>query len=161
MYYFPVRKNLFFALQQLRSAQKTLVLWIDAICVDQNRVEERNHQVRLMRLIYSTTNRVQVWLGPEDERNTRPFDPLRRIIESMRYLEEEDKYYHDREMSRMLAAWFAADEWQDNREEWINLRALLTRSYWNRIWIVQEFVLARNLVLHCGSESIYWDDFSA
>jgi ankyrin repeat protein len=40
-------------------------LWIDQICIDQNTVEERNHQVGLMSMIYARANRVLVWLGPE------------------------------------------------------------------------------------------------
>jgi hypothetical protein len=37
--------------------------WIDAICIDQNSIRERNHQVSLMGNIYSQAERVIVWLG--------------------------------------------------------------------------------------------------
>ena len=40
-------------------------LWIDQICIDQSTVEERNHQVGLMSVIYARANRVLVWLGSE------------------------------------------------------------------------------------------------
>lgn len=40
-------------------------LWIDQICIDQNTVEERNHQVGLMSVIYARADRVLVSLGIE------------------------------------------------------------------------------------------------
>lgn len=59
---FLVRKNLFDALRNLR--QKTpRSLWIDAICINQEDVEERNYQVSLMAFIYRRATRAVVWLG--------------------------------------------------------------------------------------------------
>lgn len=37
--------------------------WIDALCIDQQNVPERNHQVTQMGDIYSQASRVVVWLG--------------------------------------------------------------------------------------------------
>ena len=59
---FLVRKNLFNALRHLR--QKTpRALWIDAICINQEDVEERSKQVSLMAFIYRRAARTVVWLG--------------------------------------------------------------------------------------------------
>ena len=60
---FGVRWNLYCALRQLRLPEKTRVLWVDAVCIDQTDNQERNHQVTLMRMIYTQANRVIVWLG--------------------------------------------------------------------------------------------------
>jgi len=40
-------------------------IWIDALCINQNDVQERNEQVRLMFSIYQKAARVLVWLGEE------------------------------------------------------------------------------------------------
>ena len=37
-------------------------IWIDAICIDQESTEERNHQVRQMGRIYSSAQSVAIWL---------------------------------------------------------------------------------------------------
>ena len=37
---------------------------------------------------------------------------------------------------------------------------LCNRPYWRRLWIIQEVILARNAMLHCGKNSASWDDFS-
>lgn len=42
---FPVRPNLWSALWHIRCEDQTLVLWCDAICIDQENLGERNHQV--------------------------------------------------------------------------------------------------------------------
>jgi len=53
------------ALRQLRPKKptQTLLLWVDAICIDQSSIEERNAQVEIMGKIYSKANRVLMWLG--------------------------------------------------------------------------------------------------
>lgn len=59
-----VRENLWSALVHLRNATEGRVIWIDALCIDQNSLEEKNHQVKLMAYIYSRAETVLVWLGP-------------------------------------------------------------------------------------------------
>lgn len=60
---FNVRENLWAALLQLRSPTQARALWIDAICINQDDTEERNHQVKLMAHIYARAAKVLVWLG--------------------------------------------------------------------------------------------------
>jgi hypothetical protein len=53
---FPVRENLARFLEQMRLDRKGKgwrYFWIDAICIDQSNISERNHQVGLMKQIYS------------------------------------------------------------------------------------------------------------
>ncbi len=64
----PVTANLAAALRQLRGTEVSPVRslwWIDALCINQADVAERNAQVALMRRIYASATRVQVWLGGE------------------------------------------------------------------------------------------------
>jgi hypothetical protein len=60
---FLVRKNLWDFLDRARNEGFEEYLWIDALCIDQTRVGERNHQVGLMGKIYSHARGVIVWLG--------------------------------------------------------------------------------------------------
>jgi hypothetical protein len=61
--HFPVRKNLWDFLDRARKDHFEGFLWIDALCIDQAKVGERNHQVALMGKIYSHAEGVIVWLG--------------------------------------------------------------------------------------------------
>jgi len=47
------------------------VLWADAICIDQQNIEERGTQVQLMGMIYWKADRVLVWLGQNIAENDR------------------------------------------------------------------------------------------
>ncbi|KEY74542.1 hypothetical protein S7711_07148 [Stachybotrys chartarum IBT 7711] len=64
---FLVSSNLKLALRQLRSETEARVLWVDAICINQSDIEERNEQVSMMRNIYSSCNHVIIWLGTVEE----------------------------------------------------------------------------------------------
>jgi hypothetical protein len=44
-----------------------VIIWADAICMNQDDPLERNHQIKLMTRIYSKAKRVLVWLGPDPE----------------------------------------------------------------------------------------------
>ncbi|KAM0253630.1 hypothetical protein ACHAQJ_007205 [Trichoderma viride] len=63
---FHVTENLESALRQLRDESRERILWIDAICIDQNNVSERGYQVNLMRDIYRMAIGVIIWLGEAD-----------------------------------------------------------------------------------------------
>jgi hypothetical protein len=68
-----ITKNCEAALRQFRRKTKTLWIWIDALCIDQAHVWERNHQVGMMDLVYRSSECVLIWLGS-------PYVPFSRII---------------------------------------------------------------------------------
>jgi hypothetical protein len=53
-----VRENLFDALVTLRHENQQRTLWVDAICINQDDMKERNHQVSRMGSIYSQAEKV-------------------------------------------------------------------------------------------------------
>lgn len=64
---FKVTANLDSALRDIRHEISDRTLWIDAVCINQDDVLERNHQVTKMRQVYQAASKVVVWLGPETE----------------------------------------------------------------------------------------------
>lgn len=58
-----VTRNLHSALRHFRDVRKARLLWIDAICLDQNSVEEKNRVVPEMHIIYGSAHVVLVWIG--------------------------------------------------------------------------------------------------
>jgi hypothetical protein len=61
----PVTRNLASALRALRLPSNPRVLWVDAVCIDQNNPEEKPKQIPLMREIYTSAKSVLTWLGPD------------------------------------------------------------------------------------------------
>jgi len=74
-----VRENLWLALRHLRLSDKTRVLWVDAICINQESIEERNHQVQRMGEIYGRASTVLIWLGPKGGFSDLAFSFIRRL----------------------------------------------------------------------------------
>ena len=74
-YLYRVTENLAAALQQLSQPRSGVqLIWIDAICINQQDPQERNHQVSKMRAIYDQVECVMIWLGPADEHSYRALE---------------------------------------------------------------------------------------
>ncbi|KAI8712024.1 HET domain-containing protein [Fusarium sp. LHS14.1] len=111
--------------------------WIDAICINQNEVSERNHQVRMMSHIYKGAVFVLVWFGPSCEKAL--------------YLLATADLVKLRTVHRPYTGHFQKSDFSEP------LIPLLESEYWSRMWIVQEFVLAQDLVFASGSVLVHWD----
>lgn len=61
-----VTRNLTAALLALRNENEDRVMWIDALCIDQTNLQERNEQIRRMPAIYQRATRTIAWLGESD-----------------------------------------------------------------------------------------------
>jgi hypothetical protein len=118
-----------------KSPERWKHFWIDAVCINQRDISERNDQVAMMRDIYSNASFVLVWLGNECEGS---LDYLR---EKRDTAPEELEYYAD-------------DFWSNPPYEMENL---IYADYWSRMWIVQEFVLAKTLIIAAGHQYMHWD----
>jgi hypothetical protein len=110
----PIGENLHGALVHTRLGTDC-ILWIDAICINQNDLAERQYQVGLMDFIYNRARRVLVWLSV-------PMPALK--IEDYKSRPVPDGKDLDK---------FCAWSW--------------THTYWNRVWIVQEIALAKELIV--------------
>ena len=114
-------------------------IWIDAICIKQDDVDEKNAQVAIMGKIYHSAVRVVVWL---------------------------DNYGIDR-WQALLALFLlaavgrtttpaSASEKQKRKmigtaNMWRALEPLLTHDYWWRIWIIQEIACAKVVHIRWGA----------
>jgi hypothetical protein len=128
------------------TSSQELVLWIDAICINQNDTEERNAQVRRMLDIYKSANRVIVWLGE----GTEDSDKAMNFMNQYSTASNLDKESHD-SMNAFLAK---HDQFE---EEWLALaQGILVRPWWSRVWIVQEVVAAKTTIIVCGKYTVDW-----
>lgn len=62
-----VSPELVAALKALRYPKQDRYLWVDAVCIDQDNDQEKNHQVEMMSDIYGRATRVCIWLGEGDD----------------------------------------------------------------------------------------------
>ena len=128
--------NLEAGLRYLRSPSKDMVIWVDALCIDGSSVEERNSQILLMKTIYSNAERVRIWLGEP----TRGSDDALAILEySGRGVPFSNIRLDNKKLSDKHAKY---------------LSELINRPWWNRVWVQQEYLLAKDIRLHCGRRSV-------
>jgi hypothetical protein len=60
-----ITRSLALALFQIRHPCQPRLLWVDAVCIDQENTNEKNHQVQQMYTIYSLAYRTLIWLGDD------------------------------------------------------------------------------------------------
>ncbi|KAH8589259.1 heterokaryon incompatibility protein-domain-containing protein [Bisporella sp. PMI_857] len=144
-----VRENLWWALHYLRE-ETTRTIWIDALCINQSSIKERNHQVQFMGDIYRQAANVVIWLGREHEDLGDNFPSDAETFRLIRRLHELDT--DDNIDSKKIPSQF----WSDRTM--MGVYALLLRSYWYRAWIMQEVVLASKKSIRCGPLVIRWDE---
>lgn len=153
---FQVRRNLFDFLTTYNDKGGARTLWIDSICINQEDTQERNRQVSIMGDIYRTATSVQLWLGNEADNSGALLRHLRQEGTCIR--EFGQVYTKD---SRDVRVMFEKPPSLEPtppvlRQHVTALGCLLRRSYWTRAWITQELVLARDINIHCGRETISW-----
>ncbi|KAK1962802.1 hypothetical protein LY78DRAFT_224941 [Colletotrichum sublineola] len=162
---FVIRESLHQALAALRSVSERKVLWVDAICINQGSVAERNLQVRQMNRIYAEAARVDVWLGAP-----APGGSSGRGIDLLRTFETiSPDGWGRRDEERMTAEGFmrlyggvlAALRDDVSASGLGDALHLLRRPWWTRMWTLQESVLCRDVLCWCGQDALpiscFWE----
>lgn len=156
---FLVRENLYAALKRLRMTFTTRSLWIDAICIDQNNITEKEFQLPLMTKIYEGASQVCVWLGEASDLSAvalKGFSSqwsVQRIRANRRHGYLVPPFRERMASSEAIKASSELFKELDTGE----LRELLSRPYWTRVWIMQEAIVAKKLLLICGGDAAPWE----
>ncbi|CAG8958801.1 hypothetical protein HYFRA_00011752 [Hymenoscyphus fraxineus] len=140
--------NLEVALRYLRYKSEPRVMWIDAICINQKDNDERGSQVMHMGSVYSMASRVVAWLGGEHDDSDLAFD----AFQALPATKEE---HWDSEMNSSFDPCYLDSKYL------IAIRNVMRRPWWQRVWIIQESILASTLLFACGNRSILADKISA
>ena len=155
----PITRNLYVALQHLRLSSRSRTMWVDAVCINQIDIEERNDQVSRMAHIYKLAQRVILWLGPAKDSSSL----------AMRSLEElASKFEVDWHMSELTPSTTQVTDsiWLDLNHPapfseviYKAIMCFLARPWFNRLWIWQEVLLANRAHFVCGEETMTWMAF--
>lgn len=185
-----VTANLYAALRRLRQAQSARVMWIDALCINQNDLEERAAQVTLMRQVYSKAREVLIWLGdsispahrsaggasPEPSQaghpphafsleDAKPFSWLIENADALSRSLSEDNALSAFAMLYLLSIdehWCHKSVFHVGADlryrlvpgyevSWKSLIKLFQMPWWTRLWVQQEFALARDAQFVVGN----------
>ncbi|PWY71306.1 hypothetical protein BO83DRAFT_362685 [Aspergillus eucalypticola CBS 122712] len=136
---FFIRENLYnFTKVLASSAYRDTYFFVDAICINQNDISERNTQVQRMGHLFAEAENVLVWLGSATAESDLIFDVCIDLV-----------------VNKIIVP----TKLGKNKAQIDALDTIYQRSYWTRLWIIQELFLARNIILFCGSKSTAWSAF--
>jgi hypothetical protein len=145
---FQIRENLAIALQQLQHHRDELVLWVDAICINQEGdKDEKGRQLQLMGTIFSGAAIVLAWLGAADAANDSDtvMKTLNRLGKACVYSMPRGSEFYD--ISRELIPTGMKSITFDHVEA---MSRFFRREWWYRVWIFQEMELAKYAIMICG-----------
>ncbi|KAI3584115.1 heterokaryon incompatibility protein-domain-containing protein [Fusarium oxysporum f. sp. albedinis] len=127
-----VTSNCEAALKVLRSRRKEYV-WIDAICINQDDDREKENQISLMHQIYAYAEKVLVYVGPRSPKGSEGL-----ALSILR--QEADDFKKSLSSNACVQS----------------LEVFFSRSYFSRIWVIQEVNLAKDAMVYCGDEQVEW-----
>ncbi|KAF2027951.1 HET-domain-containing protein, partial [Setomelanomma holmii] len=97
-------------------------LWADAVCINQADVKEKEHQIPLMRKVYTTASEVFVWLGSSPDNPLEAFAAIRSVAAAEATSKANASELH------------------------IAISSLFDDEYWSRVWTFQEIVLGKTVM---------------
>ncbi|KAI9782131.1 MAG: hypothetical protein M1839_005478 [Geoglossum umbratile] len=174
---FSITTNLEVALRHLQLSDQVRTLWVDAICINQGDIDEKAHQVRIMRKIYQEAHRVIIWLGPEADHSATALMRLEQLGKkcvsimaqhriTFRELREQTEWGVEVSIAKTQALnrdfETALCSLGYDQKLWLKpVNNLLSRSWWERAWIRQELAVSKDPMVVCGRDMIPWLDFAA
>ncbi|KAF5232415.1 hypothetical protein FAUST_8743 [Fusarium austroamericanum] len=155
--FLTIGENLDEALRHLRYPHRPRTMWIDALCINQSDVEERNHEVKRMGDIFRLATRVVAWIGPAYEGSTLALAMMRDISQHVVWKSSgackprpgcSDHSWHNFSIPLRL-----------NKIVEIAIANLFSRSWFRRLWVLQEIHLSSpSSVIQYSHETILWTD---
>jgi len=150
-----ITDNLAVALRHLRDPIKSRILWVDAICINQDDLAERSAEVLEMGSIYSRAEQVVVWLGPSSKDSRLAVETLKKLGDGIRC------HVDDHTISYKTGSWAMrlesdSEALKFNQPSWFAIRDLLRREWFSRVWVFQEIGLATKATLFVGQDGIDW-----
>jgi hypothetical protein len=144
----PILDNLYPILERFSASEEFKEdrwIWIDSICINQANTEERAIQVQLMGKIFAKSARTVVWLGDADP---KVVDDAVHFIDS---LATNASWLHQQHIIhgvRRTPAYLRCPG------KWKAVETFLRAPWWNRMWTLQECVIAKRVDFYFGGRSV-------
>jgi hypothetical protein len=142
---FNVGPNLFCALHHLRYRDKRRVMWIDAVAINQEDLQEKNIQLPLMRYIYPLASSTVVFVGEADSDTAWAFNCFEMLHALYCFWYENPKAATQRGLRYRIV-----------RYDLARLFQFFNRDWFERAWTFQEICLSAEVLVVCGDHKIPW-----
>jgi hypothetical protein len=118
---------------------RTIHLWIDALCINQADIKEKNQRVPYMRDVYQKSNHVVISLGKSTKKTDQVMDAIYPLYKAYQHSEKSQNVSTPAISTLHL------------------LGDLLRHSYFSRIWVIQEVAFAKQVTIVCGNRVVQYD----
>ncbi|KAK8113396.1 HET-domain-containing protein [Apiospora sp. TS-2023a] len=154
--------DILFSLRPNPDATAKVVLWVDAICINQEDVAERNAQVPIMDSIYRNARCTVVWLGPETKKTQRIFEMLEHLRQDSKAGASDSVFPSQETLPLTLMQFHKATRVKNSVTELYggdeHIWKIIKSAWWYRSWTLQEILLSTNITLFMGRHKIDWKD---
>lgn len=147
-----VTRNLSQALRSLRLKDRSRLLWVDAICIDQYDDYEKKEQVQQMPRIYNQATQVIVWLGTWSTAASEAFswnEPLRSKTQASWFRDVRPGFVFEPQPLDFVR----------RPPDWRLLNDFLEFPWFRRAWVLQEVIYGKRVMIRCGKRHMHWSDF--
>jgi Heterokaryon incompatibility protein (HET) len=151
--YYPITESLWNALRDIRSAfgdedDEAVVIWADAICINQSDIAEREQQVSLMGKIYREAISVCTYIGPAIDLTPKAVELASKLWS---WTQEELKAGRGPVITDTMDEVIEKAGLPSTKDDvWRGFIDLFERPWSSRTWIVQESLLTDNMMMMCG-----------
>ena len=157
-----IGNNLWQFLETVRHNYESF-FWVDQVCINQRSTEERNHQVSFMDYIYHYAHEVNIWLGVESCNSGPAMDfihstSLNAVKAPAHSWTCQADFSPD---VKKGTSYYAHTTLKIDLGTMIALKKIFQRRYWNRLWVIQEIMFARQVILRCGNRTMGWENLQA
>ena len=148
-----------------KSVDPGMYCWVDSLCIDQGDAREKSEQVALMATVYHSARRVIAWLGSIEDGNL-----AMSCIAELHSCFVRCQRAHIKPTPETI---LELPGWSLRSPKWKAIDSLFECSFFERVWIVQELVVAPErrepelagldcgAMLHCNDTTIPWQIFAS
>ncbi|WXC50493.1 hypothetical protein QX201_010161 [Fusarium graminearum] len=159
-------------LRRVRHHEESRLYWVDGLCINQNDISEKEIQVPLMRVIYASAVRVLCDVCDENENINRLLDAMQRhwkknIRRGFELAQGRSMILSKETTAAIMGVRLPTQEEADEiegfeTENWTEEFLEFIRLPWfHRLWILQEFVLGRDVTMIFGRRHLPWGELWA
>ena len=143
--------NLAEAIRHIRHETDEISLWADQLSINQMDDIEKTQQVQMMKLIYENASDVIAWLGSSADNS----DLMMVLLQELAGYDAVPGKKHAPIISGLAkrisnlsgVAWSEQDVISRLPEAFDKF---CNRTYWKRLWVIQEFAVCSELIIKCG-----------
>ncbi|WYZ45971.1 hypothetical protein EsH8_IX_000196 [Colletotrichum jinshuiense] len=156
-----ITESLFLCLKRVRLEDRPRLVWADALCINQADNKEKETQIMLMHDIYLSSRRVLAYLGEEADGSREALELIEKYwrVNIPKPLNAGARAFVEDLLDAPVPDAPAGAEAElppQGDAKWLAVSRFWNRPWFRRVWIVQEFILARDVMMICGETTVNW-----